>query len=168
MVKSFAYQFSRGQQDTWLIWLQRVEFCYQCCAQFFRHSPVQHKKRRNLIDQCCLDCIKMFGALGEYKHLSSLAKSVLDLSANRRCALFISSKLAEYILNSGFLRQINSFVKHLRNNFQIVGGTLGFGSLVANRAALHENDWLLTVAADWRSGQAENVFRFDPFQDRIE
>src|SRR3990170_2600038 len=109
----------------------------------------------------------MFSALGEYKHLTALAKRVFDLSANRRCANLIDGKLAEYILYPGFLRQINSFVKHLRNDFQIMRRTCRFSSLVANRPALHENYRLLTIAADWSGGQAEHVFRLDPLQDCI-
>ena len=64
--------------------------------------------------------------------------------------------------------QFDPCVARSRQHFQIVRRSGRLGRRVADWPALHEDDWLLTIAADRRRRQAQHLFGLGPFQDRIE
>jgi len=105
---------------------------------------------------------------GQHQHLASIAVSVDDLGSNRARSGLINREVPEYILNPCLLRQIYPRVQRARRDRQIVRRTGGLGCCVASWPALHENNRLLTVAANRCGSQPEYVCGFGLLQNRIE
>ena len=97
----------------------------------------------------------MFGALGQYQYLSTLAIGVFDLGGNRVRSGLVGGKVTEYILNPRLLRQINPRVECTRRYSQIVRHTRGLSGGVARIA---KNNRLLTIASN-RCGAHAQIAR---------
>ena len=102
-----------------------------------------------------MDGIEMFGALGQYQYLSTLAIGVFDLGGNRVRSGLVGGKVTEYILNPRLLRQINPRVECTRRHSQIVRRTRGLSCGVARIA---KNNRLLAIASN-RCGAHAQIAR---------
>ena len=102
-----------------------------------------------------MDGIAMFGALGQYQYLSTLAIGVFDLGGNRVRSGLVAGKVTEYILNPRLLRQINPRVECTRRHSQIVRRTRGLSGGVARIA---KNNRLLAIASN-RCGAHAQIAR---------
>ena len=102
-----------------------------------------------------MDGIEMFGALGQYQYLSTLAIGVFDLGGNRVRSGLVGGKVTEYILNPRLLRQINPRVECTRRHSQIVRRTRGLSGGVAHIA---KNNRLLAIASN-RCGAHAQIAR---------
>ena len=102
-----------------------------------------------------MDGIEMFGALGQYQYLSTLAIGVFDLGGNRVRSGLVAGKVTEYILNPRLLRQINPRVECTRRHSQIVRRTRGLSGGVARIA---KNNRLLAIASN-RCGAHAQIAR---------
>ena len=97
----------------------------------------------------------MFGALGQYQYLSTLAIGVFDLGGNRVRSGLVGGKVTKYILNPRLLRQINPRVECTRRHSQIVRRTRGLSGGVARIA---KNNRLLAIASN-RCGAHAQIAR---------
>ena len=97
----------------------------------------------------------MFGALGQYQYLLTLAIGVFDLGGNRVRSGLVGGKVTEYILNPRLLRQINPRVECTRRHSQIVRRTRGLSGGVARIA---KNNRLLAIASN-RCGAHAQIAR---------
>ena len=105
-----------------------------------------------------MDGIEMFGALGQYQYLSTLAIGVFDLGGNRVRSGLVGGKVTEYILNPRLLRQINPRVECTRRHSQIVRRTRGLSGGVVGWPALHKNNRLLAIVSN-RCGAHAQIAR---------
>ena len=102
-----------------------------------------------------MDGIEMFGALGQYQYLSTLAMGVFDLGGNRVRSGLVGGKVTKYILNPRLLRQINPRVECTRRHSQIVRRTRGLSGGVAHIA---KNNRPLAIASN-RCGAHAQIAR---------
>jgi hypothetical protein len=115
-----------------------------------------------------LDGIKVFCAFRQDQHLASLRDGIAYLGGDGCCSGGIVGEMSENILDASLLRQVDPDMAGAWHHLQIVRRPGRFHRRVTNRPALHEDDRLLSVAADRCGRGAQHVFRLGPFEDRVE
>lgn len=114
------------------------------------------------------DGFQMVGTFGQNKYLSPLAETALDLGGNRLRAAGVACHLPEYILYASLGGHVDPGGYHAWHNSQVMRGTVGLGGSVPDRSALHENDRLLSIAANRCRGEAQHVLGLGALEDFLE
>ena len=70
-------------------------------------------------------------------------------------------------LNSGVRWYVNLRGQFVRQHGKVMRGASRLGRRVSDGATPHEDDGLLAVAADGHSGQAQDIFGFDAFENLL-
>src|ERR1700674_1148856 len=115
---------------------------------------MQREKISDPAFQCRADGFQMIGTFGQYEYLSPLLETACDLDCNRFRADGVVCYLPKYILNACFCGQVYPSRHHARRNGQVMWCIVGLGGCVTDRPALHEDDRLLSIAANRRCGEA--------------
>ncbi|SAI66694.1 Uncharacterised protein [Bordetella ansorpii] len=167
MVETFANQLATGQQHTRYIRIQCIQGRDHAGALFLRLTAMQQEQRLHPPNQSSMQCVKMLSPLGQGQHLAILCKSACDFVGNRRGTSHLVSKLAEYVLDGRIFGKRSSRRQIAWHTLQHPGRTSRFGSGMANRATLHEQNGLTAIAPDWCCCQPQYVTGADTFENGL-
>jgi hypothetical protein len=129
---------------------------------------MQYERCRLQTVEFRLDGTEVFRAFGQNQHLASLLDCLTHLGGDGFGSGLILGEMPKNVLDACIGGQFDPCVARSRQHFQIVRRSGRLGRRVADWPALHEDDWLLTIAADRRRRQAQHLFGLGPFQDRVE